>query len=164
MMMFKSNVLTAPAAAVLILVLLLQQSACHASAIHMDTEEPLGEESEVTKTGSGDAEEDNKVFSSGCHRVSKIVNFQEDLGWTYVRRPRRVDIGECVGYCSLVHSSNTHQRLTTLLANNPREPCCVPSEYEPQNLVLSLYSHDLQRIARRIERIDDMVVKSCECR
>ena len=58
------------------IVLLLQQSACHASAIHVDVEESLEEESGVTKTGSGEAEDDNNVMSSGCHRVSKIVNFE----------------------------------------------------------------------------------------
>ena len=152
-MMFKSNVLTAPAAAVLILVLLLQQSACHASAVHMDIEESLEEE----KTGSGEAEDDNNVVSSGCHRVSKIVNFEEDLGWTFIVRPKSVDIGECVGYCSpLDPPSNTHQSLMRLLPNS-REPCCVPSEYESLVLALSLNSQ------HSLHYIEDAVVKSCEC-
>ena len=64
----------------------------------MDVEKFLEEESGVTKTGSGEAEDDNNVMSSGCHRVSKIVNFEEDFGWTFLLLS--VDIGECVGYCS----------------------------------------------------------------
>ena len=132
-MVFKSNVLTAPTAAVLILVLL--QSACQASAIYVDVEESLEEESGVTKTGSGEAGVDNNVMSSGCHRVSKIVDFEEDLGWRFIVCPKSVD---CVGYCNpLDPLSSTHQKLMGLLPN-PREPCCVPSEYDSFDILYIL--------------------------
>lgn len=98
-----------------------------------------------------------------CQRVSRVVNLQEELNWNFVS-PNIVDIGMCTGYCpSLTASTNMHTRIRGLLEDD-HTPCCVPAEFETSVFRVKVYLPHFDWYYTLVERRNDTVVKSCECR
>lgn len=161
-MVLKTNIFTASVAAVLIL-LLLQQDACQASG---DGDEEAQEMKESNTTEAEDRGYVGRERYTYCQRVSRVVNFKEDLGWNHFARPITADVGDCVGFCpSFLRSSefNSYIILRQHL-NDPHQGCCVPTEFQPVQVLRYVYSEQTQQYEASIEVIDDMVVKTCGCR
>ena len=101
--------------------------------------------------------------SQPCRRVSRVINLQKDLKWNFVS-PNIVDIGMCTGYCpSLTASINMHTRIRGLLQDE-HSPCCVPVEFKTSVFRVKVYLPHFDWYYTYIERRNDTVVKSCECR
>lgn len=155
-----------------------QQFTCHAKAISADVEvetatavpvdEDVNEDTPTTEavkiaTASDDNISDEDYFGL-CHRVSRVVNFHEDLGFNFIIKPLEFDLGECVGYCSALPGagSSAYLRLRTYLDHGYYQ-CCVPTEFESLDVALSIYSPELRRHVTSLDRFEDVAVKSCGC-
>lgn len=130
---------------------------CHAEDTSMVAEESLEELMVHDTPSSGGGEDDNSVL---CHRVSRFVNFHEELGFSSIIVPIGFDIGICEGYCPEIGTENinTHMQIWRLLRpNDAYSPCCVPTKFK--NVEVIVKNND----NFSIQIIPDMVVESCGC-
>ena len=100
----------------------------------------------------------------GCHLVHHEVNFKE-LGLPFVIKPKRINIGDCQGYCSETYSrlNMTSNTMIRSLLPDPPTPCCVPVEFRPVQVLLSLYNNTAKRFSIKVDRLNDAVVSKCGC-
>jgi len=102
-------------------------------------------------------------FTANCCVRNLTINFQEDLGWTWIAAPESYDPNYCSGDCPYLWPSATlfAEVLQTLKLLNPTaaaEPCCVAEDLLP--LTILRYENGLPIV----EPLSDMIVDSCICR
>ena len=112
--------------------------------------------------------EDSSGTGPGCHRVQRMVDFRRDLNFTFILAPNEVDIGDCKGHCTINGNpwseSQSYYNILSLLQNQPPLSCCVPIEFQPVQVVISLYSEVTNKFSTRTDKLDDAVVTRCGCR
>ena len=100
----------------------------------------------------------------GCCLRKFKINFQQDLNWTWVIRPREMSFNYCSGLCPLRGISNLHtqflDRFRTVTRNPTAagSPCCVPNTYRNQTI-----STIVRGIFSNIE-LPFVEATSCSCR
>ncbi|XP_069494136.1 transforming growth factor beta-3 proprotein [Ambystoma mexicanum] len=97
-----------------------------------------------------------------CCVRSLYIDFRQDLDWKWVHEPKGYFANFCSGPCPYLRSSDTTYSTVLGLYNtlNPEasaSPCCVPQDLEPLTI--------LYYVGRtpKVERLSNMVVKSCKC-
>uniref|UniRef100_A0A8C5WGQ6 Transforming growth factor beta n=1 Tax=Leptobrachium leishanense TaxID=445787 RepID=A0A8C5WGQ6_9ANUR len=99
---------------------------------------------------------------SNCCVKPLYINFRKDLGWKWIHEPKGYDANYCLGNCPFIWSMDTqYSRVLSLYnQNNPGasiSPCCVPDALDPLPII-----YYVGRQAR-VEKLSNMVVKSCQC-
>ena len=124
--------------------ILLEHSVCRATSIDiLDTK----------NEGSADSE----ILNTECQRVPLEVNFARDLGWDWLIKPLSLDIGRCVGICAnWQYRNSTHAQFERLLGLEVT-PCCVPTAFKSQEVLLSLNGFF------SIELLENVKVVQCGC-
>ena len=100
-----------------------------------------------------------------CCLTKFKVNFEE-IGWTWITRPREVNINYCSGECPFLFGLGTeHAQLLSIMRARARrnpsaapEPCCVPNSFIPLTIAYSING------IQRVEVIEDWTASSCVCR
>lgn len=92
------------------------------------------------------------------------INFEEDLGWTWVLSPLQYQANYCVGLCPVLWPSASFatQIFQLYAENNPGgavQPCCSTEELSPLTLLILNGNGNTQLI-----KLSDMVIHSCICR
>ncbi|XP_043536867.1 transforming growth factor beta-3 proprotein-like [Chiloscyllium plagiosum] len=90
------------------------------------------------------------------------IDFRKDLNWKWIHEPKGYYANFCMGPCPYIWSSDTQYSTVLALYNlhNPggsASPCCVPHVLEPLPI---LYYVGRQP---KVEKLSNMVVKSCKC-
>ena len=103
---------------------------------------------------------DNK---SECCLTKYRINFELDLNWTWIARPKAIAFNYCKGDCSEETSFFTeHDKyLNAVSAKNSTfttKPCCVPNSYADVELVFYFGGKFYH------QNLVDGVVTSCKCR
>nr|ATW73239.1 transforming growth factor beta1 [Quasipaa boulengeri] len=96
-----------------------------------------------------------------CVKPLKI-NFRKDLGWKWINEPTEYEANYCLGSCPFIWSMNKQYSkvLSLYNQNNPGasiSPCCVPDVLDPLPIV-----YYVGRTAK-VEKLSNMVVRSCQC-
>ncbi|XP_053330147.1 transforming growth factor beta-1 proprotein isoform X1 [Spea bombifrons] len=91
-----------------------------------------------------------------------FINFRKDLGWKWIHEPKGYDANYCLGNCPFIWSMDTQYSkvLSLYNQNNPGasiSPCCVPDALDPLPII-----YYVGRTAK-VEKLSNMVVKSCQC-
>jgi len=114
---------------------------------------------ENTTDGSGLDNEDPKMELE-CSLVSKEVDLQQDLNWTYVIVPLVVNVGQCVGTCA-AHSGpfkTFHAKIMSLLDLDEQKSCCVPISYAD----LPIFTMHPEA-GFHIDVLPNAIISSCGC-
>ncbi|KAM8952270.1 transforming growth factor beta-1 proprotein [Pelodytes ibericus] len=100
--------------------------------------------------------------SPNCCVKPLYINFRKDLGWKWIHEPKGYEANYCLGSCPYIWSTDTQysQVLSLYNQNNPGasiSPCCVPDTLDPLPII-----YYVGRQAR-VEKLSNMVVRSCQC-
>ena len=116
-------------------------------------------------TAPTNASDHEEGYSSGlCRRVPRMVNFHDDLHYSFIAKPVEFDLGDCVGDCPVLSSDSTAYSLFKRhLDGEYHLSCCVPTAFEPLQVLVNVYNPVTQRNEKRLDRIKDASVKSCGC-
>ncbi|XP_018428269.1 PREDICTED: transforming growth factor beta-1-like [Nanorana parkeri] len=90
------------------------------------------------------------------------INFRKDLGWKWIHAPKEYEANYCLGSCPFIWSMDKQYSKVLALynQNNPGasiSPCCVPDVLEPLPII-----YYVGRTAK-VEKLSNMVVRSCQC-
>lgn len=90
------------------------------------------------------------------------IDFRKDLGWKWIHEPKGYQANYCLGNCPFIWSMDKQYSkvLSLYNQNNPGAsiaPCCVPDVLEPLPIV-----YYVGRTAK-VEKLSNMVVRSCQC-
>ena len=101
-----------------------------------------------------------------CHYEDLVIDF-EKIGLDFFLRPRKINVGQCVGPCpevSIIHSHTSTYETLRRLSGRGGESCCVPTEFS--SVAASLYYHDPKQNQNtaRFELLEDVKVTECGCR
>ncbi|XP_063287367.1 transforming growth factor beta-1 proprotein [Pelobates fuscus] len=99
---------------------------------------------------------------SNCCVKPLFINFRKDLGWKWIHEPKGYNANYCLGNCPFIWGMDTQYSkvLSLYNQNNPEasiSPCCVPDVLDPLPII---YYYGRQA---RVEKLSNMVVKSCQC-
>ena len=94
------------------------------------------------------------------------VNFERDLNWTWVLRPREIAFNYCQGECPIKgRLSNEHTQLLDFMRSRTKkiptaapEPCCVPNSFSDTALFIIIKG------IFSIQNLNNVVATSCSCR
>lgn len=98
-----------------------------------------------------------------CCKRTLYVNFEADLGWTWVRQPKGFYPNLCAGNCLYIRADiNMYNQLVRWQrSTNPNaspSPCCTPLSFKP--LTVLFYEREKPKIVT----LQDVVVDGCGCR
>lgn len=98
-----------------------------------------------------------------CCLRELTINFREDLGWSWIIAPRTIKTNYCQGLCPAIWPSATMSRsfLNRLRLTNPTsapEPCCVAKKVKPLTILIAIKGK------LYLNRLQDVIVDSCDCR
>ena len=132
--------------------------------------EIVGQEKDITQLEGGRA----KRALDGCKLENFTINFAE-LRLDNILSPHSANIRMCTGSCShtfIKLNSNTATNHAKMMAStyalhklNPaefegsREPCCVPTMYDPLFLLMQHHDQSIE-----LNLYPDFLVKKCGCR
>ncbi|KAM4020042.1 transforming growth factor beta-1 proprotein [Anomaloglossus baeobatrachus] len=90
------------------------------------------------------------------------INFRKDLGWKWIHEPKGYEANYCLGNCPFIWSMDKqYSRVLSLYnQNNPGasiSPCCVPDALDPLPIIYYVGR------TPKVEKLSNMVVRSCQC-
>ncbi|XP_040298134.1 transforming growth factor beta-1 proprotein isoform X1 [Bufo bufo] len=90
------------------------------------------------------------------------INFRKDLGWKWIHEPKGYEANYCLGNCPFIWSMDKqYSRVLSLYnQNNPGasiSPCCVPDVLDPLPIIYYVGR------TPKVEKLSNMVVRSCQC-
>ncbi|XP_044161868.1 transforming growth factor beta-1 proprotein-like isoform X1 [Bufo gargarizans] len=90
------------------------------------------------------------------------INFRKDLGWKWIHEPKSYEANYCLGNCPFIWSMDKqYSRVLSLYnQNNPGasiSPCCVPDVLDPLPIIYYVGR------TPKVEKLSNMVVRSCQC-
>ena len=98
-----------------------------------------------------------------CRRVPRIVNFHDNLDYSFVSAPVSFDMGDCVGDCPVLSGVSTTYSEFKRRLDGEYLPCCAPTEFQPLHVIVQVYNPIEQRTESRVDILEDASVKSCGC-
>ncbi|XP_072285467.1 transforming growth factor beta-1 proprotein [Pyxicephalus adspersus] len=90
------------------------------------------------------------------------INFRKDLGWKWIHEPKGYEANYCLGSCPFIWSMDKQYSkvLSLYNQNNPGasiSPCCVPDVLDPLPIIYYVGR------TPKVEKLSNMVVRSCQC-
>ncbi|XP_063793904.1 transforming growth factor beta-1 proprotein [Pseudophryne corroboree] len=90
------------------------------------------------------------------------INFRKDLGWKWIHEPKGYEANYCLGNCPFIWSMDKQYSkvLSLYNKNNPGasiSPCCVPDVLDPLPIIYYVGR------TPKVEKLSNMVVRSCQC-
>jgi hypothetical protein len=110
---------------------------------------------------------DLQTPSAACHVEDLHVDFAADVGWNFILYPKSVNIGQCIGFCPEVtpFTTNYHKLRRKIQSHGQfKEPCCVPTLFEPQQVLLSYFDAKKKGYVTLLDNIENLRVTKCGCR
>lgn len=111
-----------------------------------------GVDEEYCRTNSG----------KNCCVKPLFINFRKDLGWKWIHEPKGYEASYCLGSCPFIWSMDKQYSkvLSLYNQNNPGasiSPCCVPEVLDPLPIIYYVGRNP------KVEKLSNMVVRSCQC-
>lgn len=99
-----------------------------------------------------------------CHREALTIDFA-DIGLHFIAEPKKVNIGQCVGYCpevSVNGATNLYSNLRRL-SGDYMESCCVPTSFSDIQVIVVVYNPNTNRYESRLDVLEKATVAECGC-
>ena len=112
----------------------------------------------------------NTTNESLCCLHPLVINFANDLGITFISKPKDFTSNFCGGYCPEVSGTGlmTPDRfqIMRLLNTSPTrsvKPCCSGIEYQPLNILVSLFNFTSFKYETHLDLLEQVKVTKCQC-